>query len=88
MDRIYTIHTREKGILHLKESEIIANAKEQESKGIKPSYSFYGRDFDDIITPAGWLIWSTWEDGCGVCYKTANGNYGIVTGWQGEFVFS
>lgn len=84
MERMYTIHTKN-GTKTLTAAEIIENAKEQERQGIKPSYFFYGKNTSDRITPSGWLIWSTYKDGCGVCYPTGNGKYGIVTGWQGEF---
>ena len=85
MERTFLIHTKD-GNKVLKESEIIANAQEQERAGIAPHLCFYGKDTSDIITPAGWLVWSTWDDGAGVVYKRNDGKYIIVTGWQGEFV--
>lgn len=39
------------------------------------------------FTPAGWLIWSTFEDGCGVVYRRSDGKMIVVTGWQGEFCY-
>ena len=71
-------------VYHL--SDFIDNAKEQESKGIKPSFAFYGKDASDITMPAGWLVYSTYEDGAGVVFKRIDGEYIFVRGWQGDFV--
>lgn len=81
MESTYIIHTKE-GTQVLKASEIIRNAQEQEKKGIRPSFKY---NMIDAI-PAGWLVWSTWEDGAGVVYKRPeDGKYIIIKGWQGEF---
>lgn len=81
-------------LLHLKDGnriftreELINEAKRQEAEGIQPHYIFYGKNTADHITPPGWLVFSTWDDGCGVVHKHDNGNYHIVTGWQGEFLY-
>ena len=81
MDRNYLIHRKE-GNLILSASEIIENAKSQESDGVKPCFKHFALDVP------GWLVWSTWHDGAGVVYKRPeDGKYIIVTGWQGEFTF-
>lgn len=86
MEKSYLIHTKE-GNKVFTADEIISNAKEQEAKGIKPAYAFLDAKYEKPILPAGWLVWSTWDDGCGVVYKRSNGDYIIVTGWQSEFAF-
>jgi hypothetical protein len=67
--------------------EIINNAIEQEQKGIEPLY--YLRDSKGGFYPgAGWLVWSTWDDGAGVVFKKENGTYSIITGWQADFIYN
>ena len=84
MERVYIIHRQDGNNQIIKASEAIQNAMEQERDGVKPTYKY--RVSDDI--PAGWLIWSTWEDGAGVvCKRPEDGKYIILTGWQGEFAF-
>ncbi len=76
----YLIKTK-KGTIMVSEEECIANALEQERQGIEPSYSGYG-------LPCGWLIWSTWESGCGVVYRrVSDGKMIVLTGWQGDFIY-
>ncbi len=88
MIRNYLIHTKENGNMILNENDIISNAQEQERNGINPHYSFWDYKKNESITPAGWLVWSTLADGCGVVYKgQQTGQYHIVTGWQGEFMY-
>lgn len=79
-------------LLHLREGnkvytvdEIIENAKKQEADGIKPMYAFLDAKCRKPCLPAGWLVYSTWDDGAGVVYKNDNGKYIFVRGWQGEF---
>ena len=82
----YLIHKAE-GNEVLSSDEIINNAREQEQAGTKPHYIFYDYKNNRAITPAGWLVWSTSEDGAGVVYKREDNKYIIVTGWQGEFIY-
>lgn len=85
---IYTIHKHNGDILHLTREDIINNAKEQRKQGVKPLYSFWDYKRNEAITPPGWLVWSTWEDGAGVVYPIQGDpeKLGIVRGWQGEFM--
>ena len=83
-----------KFLLHLKsgnkiftEKEIIESALQQEANGVQPHYSFYDYKAKEKITPAGWLVWSTMEDGCGVVYRRSDGKMIVVTGRQGEFCY-
>ena len=83
-----------KFLLHLKsgnkiftEKEIIENALQQEANGVQPHYSFYDYKAKEKITPAGWLAYSTMEDGCGVVYRRSDGKMIVVTGWQGDFCY-
>lgn len=85
-DRIYIARKQDGTNLIMKESEIIANALQQEREGIAPHYAFYDYKKREAVTPAGWLIWST-SSGCGVCYRRADGKMIIVTGWQADFCY-
>lgn len=85
-DRVHIVKRQNKENLIIKESEIIVNALQQEADGIKPHYSFYDYKNHETVTPAGWLVWSTY-DGCGVCYRRDDGKMIIVTGFQGDFCY-
>lgn len=85
-DRLYIIRKQDGSNLILTESEIIANALQQEADGIEPHFAWYDQKRKETVTPAGWLIWST-LDGCGVCYRRTDGKMIIVTGWQGDFCY-
>ena len=71
--------------LLLTDDEIINNALEQEKSGIKPHYAFYDYKKHEKITPAGWLVWSLRDGGCGVVYRRKDGKMIITTGLQGDF---
>lgn len=73
--------------LFLSNEEIIKNALEQEKNGIKPHYVFYDYKRKEAITPAGWLVWSLWNGGCGVVYRREDGEMIICTGVQGNFCY-
>ena len=82
MKNNYLIHTKN-GVKIFERDEIINNAKEQKKAGIKPAYRFRG------LSQVGYLIYSTWEDGCAVVVLAADGQSNIdliITGWQGDFV--
>lgn len=86
--RTYLIHTKD-GNKVFTTKDIIENAKAQEKAGINPAYKWYNhktKTADETI-PAGWLVWSTWEDGCCICYKRPDNTYGIIIGWQADFCF-
>lgn len=81
--RNYLIHTRD-GNRILTEKEIIDNALKQEAAGVQPVYKW--TDYKGNFFPAGWLVWSTYQDGAGVVYRReADGKPVIITGWQAEF---
>lgn len=81
----YIIKTRDGSKLFTSE-QIINNAKEQESAGVRPSFAWMDYKTGEPSTPPGWLVWST-MDGCGVVYRRkSDGNYIISTGMQGDFV--
>lgn len=71
--------------LLLTDDEIINNALEQEKSGVKPHYAFYDYKKHEKVTPAGWLVWSLRDGGCGVVYRRADGKMIITTGLQGDF---
>ena len=67
-------------------SQVYENALHQRDQGVQPSYRYnFGKgDYSD----PGYLVWSTWDNGAGVCIvneKYSRG-YCILTGWQGEFI--
>lgn len=86
MERTFLLHLKS-GNKIITEREAIDNALQQEKEGIQPHYSFYDYKAKEKITPAGWLVWSTSEDGCGVVYRRSDGKMIVVTGWQGDFCF-
>lgn len=81
-------------VLHLKDgnkiytkTELIENAIEQEKDGVKPHY-YLRNNKGGFFAGAGWLVYSTYQDGAGVVYKSENGNYNLVEGWQSDFVYN
>ena len=85
----YLIHHKNGTTEVITSDEIIMNALEQENSGIEPHYSFVDYKTKEKITPAGWLVWSTWEDGACVCYRhPETDRFGIVTGWQADFCYA
>lgn len=67
------------------EDEAIQNALDQEKEGIKPSFIWYDSRRKETVGRPGWLVWSTWADGCGVVYRRDDGKMILATGWQGDF---
>lgn len=84
MMKSWVLHTKE-GNKVITEDEAIRNAKEQERAGVNASYYWLDYKTGKKEGSAGWLIWSTWEDGAGVCFRRSDGKYYIVTGWQADF---
>lgn len=64
----------------------INNALEQEKSGIIPRYAFRDYRTGENLTPPGWLVWSTYADGCGVVYRRKDGKLIISIGRQGDFI--
>lgn len=87
IERNWIIHPERgtKRNIIITESEAIQNAKEQEQEGIEPTLCWYNHRTKQAETPPGWLIWSTWEDGAGICYKRSDGKYIVLSGWQADF---
>ena len=73
--------------LMLSDAEIIENALEQEKDGVKPHYAFYDWKNKKAVTPAGWLVWSLFDSGCGVVYRREDGKMIICAGVQGDFCY-
>lgn len=84
--RNYLIHTKD-GNKILTAAEIIENAKQQEREGIEPHY-FWRYAKEEETPRGGWLVWSTWADGCGVVFKLNDDNYMILDGWQADFIYN
>lgn len=70
------------------ESEAIENALTQEKAGIIPHYSWYDYKEKEAVTPPGWLIWSSWSDGCGVVYRRSDGKMIVLAGIQWGFIYN
>lgn len=87
IERSWILHPArgEKKNIRITESEAIAEAKRQEAAGIAPAYRWYNHRTKEAETAPGWLIWSTWEDGAGVCIKRKDGVYYVISGWQSDF---
>lgn len=85
MEERYILHTG-KGVQIVTESQAINNALDQEKSGVIPRYSFLDYKTGEKLTPPGWLVFSTFEDGCGVVYRRSDGKMIITTGFQGDFV--
>lgn len=84
---IYCGRQKSRKALLLSDDEIISNALEQEKSGIKPHYAFYDYKKHEKITPAGWLVWSLSDGGCGVVYRRKDGKMIITTGLQSDFCY-
>ncbi len=80
-------HLKDGSQLLLSDDEIIKNALEQEKQGVKPHYAFYDYKNHKAVAPAGWLVWSLYDGGCGVVYRRKDGKMIIDTGLQGDFVY-
>ena len=85
LDKRFCGYKKDGSRLILSDAEIIENALDQEKDGVKPHYAFYDWKNKKAVTPAGWLVWSTYADGVGVVYRRPDGKEIIVTGWQGDF---
>lgn len=85
MEERYILHTG-KDVQIVTESQAINNALDQEKSGVIPRYSFLDYKTGEKLTPPGWLVWSTFADGCGVVYRRSDGKMIITTGFQGDFV--
>ena len=86
MEERYILHTV-KGVQIVTESQAINNALDQEKSGITPRYSFRDYKTGEKLTPPGWLVWSTFADGCGVVYRRSDGKMIVTTGFQGDFCY-
>lgn len=85
MEERYILHTK-KGVRIVTKSQAIDNALEQEKSGIVPRYTFRDYKTGENLTLPGWLVWSTFADGCGVVYRRSDGKMIVTTGFQGDFV--
>lgn len=81
----YVLHAKN-GVVLVTESQAINNALDQEKSGVIPRYSFRDYKTGEKLTPPGWIVWSTFADGCGVVYRRSDGKMIITTGFQGDFV--
>lgn len=81
----YVLHTKN-GVVLVTESQAINNALDQEKSGVIPHYSFRDYKTGEKLTPPGWIVWSTFADGCGVVYRRSDGKMIVTAGFQGDFV--
>jgi hypothetical protein len=84
MERSYILHLKN-GAKIVTESEAIKNALKQEKEGVQPRYAFHDYKTGQNLTAPGWLVWSTYADGCGVVYRRKDGKMILTTGMQGDF---
>ena len=82
--KTYIIKTRNGNKLYTA-FEIIENAKEQERAGIRPAFAWMDPKTGEALTQPGWLVWSTFSDGCGVVYRRPDGKMIVTTGFHGDF---
>lgn len=90
MSNINTLHIigtdrNSKRVITATEEEIINNAIIQEQQGIKPHYAWIDHQTRKPLTPLGWLVWSTWDHGCGIVYRREDGKMILTTGIQSDF---
>ena len=85
MEERYILHTKN-GVELVTESQAISNALDQEKSGVIPRYSFRDYKTGEKLTTPGWLVWSTFADGCGVVYRRSDGKMIVTKGFQGDFV--
>lgn len=85
MEERYILHTG-KGVQIVTESQAINNALDQEKSGVIPRYSFLDYKTGENLTPPGWIVLSTFADGCGVVYRRYDGKMIVTTGFQGDFI--
>ena len=83
--RTYILHLKDGNRL-VTEAEAIQEAERQKKAGMVPRYAWWYYKTGETITPPGWLVWSTYADGCGVVYRRSDGKMILVTGCQGDFV--
>ena len=86
MGRTFVLHTQRQGVLVISEEEAIENALQQERDGYKPMYQPWDEKKQEAWGNPGWLVWSTYQDGCGVVYRRDDGKMILVHGWQGDFI--
>lgn len=82
--RTYILHLKDGNRL-VNETEAIKEAERQEKAGTVPHYALRDYKTGEPITPHGWLVWSTYADGCVVVYRRSDGKMILFTGWQGDF---
>ena len=85
MEKSYILHRKGQAAELVTAEQVINNALEQERSGIVPRYAFRDYKTGEKLTPPGWLVWSTWADGCGVVYRRPDGKMIILTGFPGDF---
>lgn len=85
MEKSYILHRKGQAAELVTAEQVINNALEQERAGIVPRYSWRDTKTGENATPPGWLVWSTWADGCGVVYRRRDCKMILITGMQGDF---
>lgn len=83
----YIIGEKNGKLLTATEKEIIENALLQEREGVEPHYCWWDYKNKKPVGNKGWLVWSSWNHGCGVVYRRHDGKMIIVTGVQGDFAY-
>lgn len=86
-NKLYIIGTdkKNKRVITASAEEIINNAISQEKQGVKPCYAWINHRTMQAAAPLGWLVWNSYNYGCGVVYRGYDGKMIICTGVQGDF---
>ena len=85
MKKSYILHRKGQAAELVTTEQVINNALEQERSGIVPRYSWRDAKTGEKVTLPGWLVWSTFADGCGVVYRRPDGKMIVTTGFPGDF---
>ena len=85
MEKNYILHFKGQKSVVITESQAIAEALAQEKDGVKPRYAWRDCRTGENLTPPGWLVWSTYADGCRIVYRRPDGKMIVTTGFPGDF---
>lgn len=86
-NRVHVIGEKNGKCITITVKEILDNALRQERIGISPHYVFWDYENQKAITTPGWMIWTSYNHGCGVVYRRKDGKMVLLTGMQGDFAY-
>lgn len=74
-NRVHVIGEKNGKCITITVKEILDNALRQERNGIAPHYVFWDYENNKAITTPGWMIWTSYNHGCGVVYRRKDGKW-------------